>query len=185
MQKTLQTATAVPFPELEGYRVVGHIGEGGYGHVFEATQLSTGQRVAIKMLKLDPEADAQKRNYQIARFERETQLCAELNHPHIVALLDKGLDTEGTPFAVFEFIQGTTLKDLIIQRSGLSATETGELMGQVLDALAAAHQRGIVHRDLKLENLMLVSKEDCTNIKIVDFGLAKASVDNNMVGAPS
>lgn len=171
MLDQLNQAPVQAFPELNGYRIVEMIGEGGYGFVYAAEQVSTGQRVAVKMLKLDPELDEQKRNYQIARFERESKLCAELNHPHIVGLLDKGITKGNIPFAIFEFIEGDTLKDVIVQKGGLSAVETGELMGQVLDALAAAHKRGIVHRDLKPHNIMVTQSGSQSHIKILDFGI--------------
>lgn len=171
MLDQLNQAPVQTLPELNGYRIVKLIGEGGYGFVYAAEQVSTGQRVAVKMLKLDPELDEQKRNYQIARFERESRLCAELNHPHIVGLLDKGITSDNIPFAIFEFIEGDTLKDLIVQRGGLSALETGELMGQVLDALAAAHRKGIVHRDLKPHNIMVTRSGSQPHVKVLDFGI--------------
>ncbi|MEM7036784.1 MAG: TOMM system kinase/cyclase fusion protein, partial [Bacteroidota bacterium] len=162
------TSEAALFP---GYTNPTLIGEGGYGLVYRAEQASTGQRVAIKVLKLDPAAEEMRRKYQIARFERETQLCAELSHPHIVTLLDKGWTKDEVPYAVFEYIEGETLKDMIVRQSGLSAEETGELMGQVLDALAAAHAKGIVHRDLKPHNIMIQQAGSQKHVKILDFGI--------------
>ena len=171
--QVLQSATTTPsaLPEIPGYSLHSQIGEGGYGYVYEAEQASTGQKVAIKMLKLADDVNEQKKKYQIARFERETQLCAEINHPHIVKLLDKGYSEEGVPYAVFELVEGETLKNRIIRNSGLSAEETGELMGQVLDALAAAHAKGIVHRDLKPHNIMVMESGTQPHIKILDFGI--------------
>ena len=90
MKNQLTAAAPLAALQLDNYRIHGQIGEGGYGFVFEAEQISTGQKVAIKLLKLSDELDDQKRKYQIARFERETMLCAELNHPNIVTAYDAG-----------------------------------------------------------------------------------------------
>lgn len=158
-------------PQFAHYDLRQQIGEGGYGYVYEAKQISTGQKVAIKVLKLDPSLSEQQKKYQSARFERETRLCAELNHPHIVKLLDKGYTPDNKLFAVFEFIDGETLKERILRNGGLSAKETGDLMGQVLDALAAAHAKGIVHRDLKPRNIMVTEVGSKSHVKILDFGI--------------
>lgn len=165
------SANGVETSLLKNYRLIQKIGEGGYGLVFEAEQLSTGQKVAIKMLKLANDVSDQEKKQSFARFERETQLCAELSHPHIVKLLDKGYTTENEPFAVFEYVEGITLKELIDERGGLAARETGELMGQVLDAIAAAHGKGIVHRDLKPHNIMVSQIGSSAHIKVLDFGI--------------
>lgn len=171
MQNQRTAPIADPRSVPRNYVIQAQIGEGGYGLVYKATQTSTGQNVAIKMLKLDKGLSHQKRKYQLARFERETRLCAELNHPHIVQLLDKGVTGNGTPYAVFEYVHGQTLKEYLAQKNGLSAIETGELMGQVLDALASAHSQGIVHRDLKPHNIMVSQTGSKSHIKILDFGI--------------
>lgn len=157
--------------QLTNYELIEKIGEGGYGFVFKARQLSTGQVVAIKMLRNQETLDESTRKHQHARFERETQLCAEINHPHIVKLLDKGFTDENEPFAVFEFVEGQTLKDLILEKNGLTAAETGFLMGQVLDALASAHAKGVIHRDLKPHNIMVTQTGARSYVKVLDFGI--------------
>ncbi|MEM0999086.1 MAG: TOMM system kinase/cyclase fusion protein [Bacteroidota bacterium] len=157
--------------DIPNYRLQEKIGEGGYGIVFKAEQISTGQTVAIKMLKFPADQDLRARNYQTTRFERETQLCAEINHPHIVKLLDKGFTEAEEPYAVFEFVSGTNLKDYIGVRNGLSALETRDLMAQVLDALVCAHAKGIVHRDLKPHNIMVTQTGTKSHVKILDFGI--------------
>ena len=184
-------------PSIPGYTIVEKIGEGGFGLVYKAEQTNTGQLVAIKVLKNTQAVDEQKIAHQKARFERETQLSAQLSHPHIVKLLDKGYTETGEPFAVFEYIAGQTLKDYVIREGGLSATETGELMGQVLDALASAHEQGIVHRDLKPQNLMVTKTGTRNHIKILDFGIGaftqeyrtkdykSLTLTKEMVGTPS
>lgn len=154
-----------------GYRLVSQLGVGGFSTVFQAIQESTGQLVALKMLRPDVELDEYRRQRQIERFERETQLCAELSHPHIVKLLDKGRTEDGQRFAVFEYVPGETLKAFLARRGPLPALEAGELMGQVLDALASAHARGIVHRDLKPHNIMVSSTGAQVHVKVLDFGI--------------
>ncbi|MEM6269296.1 MAG: TOMM system kinase/cyclase fusion protein [Bacteroidota bacterium] len=166
------TEAAVPGPAaIDNYRILEKIGEGGYGLVFKAEQISTGQTVAIKMLKFPKEQDTKGRKYQIIRFERETQLCAQINHPNIVQLLDKGYTAASEPYAVFEFVEGRSLKDLIGIQEGLSAPETKELMAQVLDALVAAHAKGVVHRDLKPHNIMVTRTGSKAHVKVLDFGI--------------
>lgn len=157
-------------PSIANYNIVEQIGEGGFGIIYKAIQVNTGQQVAIKVLKHTP--NPQKKDHLHARFERETQLCAQLNHSHIVQLLDKGFTTENVPFAVFEYIEGNNLKQYITQNNGLSASEAGLLMGQVLDALACAHAQGIVHRDLKPQNIMVTQTGAVPHIKVLDFGVA-------------
>src|SRR5690606_17834349 len=129
------------------------LGDGASGVVYRATQLSTRQLVAIKVLRHDVHQAADVVRMR-ARFEREMELCATLHHPHIVRLLDRGESAEGEPFAVFEFVPGETLHSTLLREGALSASEAGELMGQVLDALVAAHAAGIIHRDLKPHNIM-------------------------------
>ncbi len=154
-----------------GYRLVSQLGVGGFGTVFRAVQESTGQIVALKILRRDAELDDCDQQRQAERFDRETQLCAELSHPHIVNLLDKGQTQDGQFYAVFEYVPGETLKEFLLRRGPLSALEAGELMGQVLDALASMHAHGIVHRDLKPQNIMVSSTGVQVQAKVLDFGI--------------
>lgn len=184
-------------PSIPNYTLLEKIGEGGFGLVYKAKQSNTGQLVAVKVLKNDIGIDEQKRKHQQARFERETQLSAKINHPHIVKLLDKGHTEKGELFAVFEYVAGETLKDYIIRNGALSASETGVLMGQALDALVCAHEQGIVHRDLKPQNLMVSQTGSQRHIKILDFGIGaftheyrtkdykSLTLTKEMVGTPS
>jgi TOMM system kinase/cyclase fusion protein len=160
-------------PEQTGnYRLLNMLGEGGGGTVFRAEQISTGQLVAVKLLRSAVELDPLKAERLIARFERETMLCAQLHHPHIVKLLDKGQTASGQLYAVFEYVPGETLKQLLVRRGSLTALEAGELMGQVLDALACAHAQGIAHRDLKPQNIMTSATGARVHVKVLDFGIA-------------
>ncbi len=95
---------------LDGFQVLELLGEGGAGSVFKARQESTGQLVALKFLHADPAHTAFQRQRLIARFERETRLCAQLHHPHIVRLLDQGHTSQQQMYAVYEFVPGITIK---------------------------------------------------------------------------
>ncbi len=152
------------------YQLLEKIGEGGFGRVYRAKQINTGQIVAIKFLSVSPEFDYAKRVRYIERFERETLLGSRLQHPHIVRLLDKG-SCEDLLYAVFEYVDGKTLKQTLAESGTLSAVETAEVMTQVLDALAHAHQQGVIHRDIKPANIMLSKSGAKTHAKVLDFGI--------------
>lgn len=167
-------ASQAPLGLLRGaraYRVGALLGEGGSGSVYQAARLDDGQLVAIKLLREDALQPAEQRQRLRARFERETQLCERLHHPHIVALLDKGETPGGQLFAVFEFVSGKTLRELLAADAALSAVTTGILMTQVLDGLAGAHRQGVVHRDLKPQNVMITMTGGAPQAKILDFGI--------------
>jgi len=165
---------AVPFATLAGkwhYRLGPLLGEGGNGVVFRATCDETGHAVAIKLMRDDAALTTPERMHQRARFRRETSLCEALRHPNIVALLDRGEAPDGRLFAVFELVEGRTVRDRLAADGPLSAIDTGRLMTQVLDALAAAHRRGIVHRDLKPQNIVIAIADDGPHAKLLDFGI--------------
>jgi len=153
------------------YILTNKIGEGGFCDVYKAINKKTEQFVAIKMLSLPPELSIEKRQRYIQRFNRETLLCSKLQHPNIVRLLDKGEYQRGV-FAVFEFIEGKSLKEQLFCLGVLAPIEAAELMAQVLDALAHAHGLGIVHRDIKPANIMLTKVGAKTHVKILDFGIS-------------
>ncbi|MGN6668249.1 MAG: protein kinase domain-containing protein, partial [Trinickia sp.] len=115
------------------YRLEAPIGVGGSGTVYRATRIDSGEAVAVKLLREDTTRTAGERARARARFERETRICASLDHPHVVALLDQGHTEDGAPFAVFELVQGRTLRDLLASEGALRAATTGRLMTQVLE----------------------------------------------------
>ncbi|WP_157135603.1 protein kinase domain-containing protein, partial [Burkholderia oklahomensis] len=169
---------APPLPgegdELQGehrYRLGAVLGEGGAGRVLEAIRLDTSQRVAVKLLREDAPRGARERTRLRARFRREMTLCARLSHPNVVALLDNGETPDGLLFAVFEHVEGRTLRALLAADGALPAEATGVLMAQVLDGLAHAHASGVVHRDLKPQNVMVTTIDGEPRAKILDFGI--------------
>lgn len=181
--------------ELNGYQLLELLGKGGAGSVYRAKQVSTGQMVALKLLHSEPEQDALQRQRIMARFERETTLCAQLHHPNIVRLLDQGRSAGHDLFAVFEFIPGCTLQEWLLTKGPMSIKNAVHVMAQVLDALACAHAQGIIHRDLKPQNIMVSQVGTGLHIKILDFGIAalmptipvnsKLQLAGDAIGTPS
>ena len=147
------------------YEVVALIGVGGMGEVYRAIDTNLKRAVAIKVLPTSVAADAER----LARFQREAELLASLNHPHIAAIY--GLeDADGVKALVLELVEGPTLADRIAQ-GPIPLDEAIPIARQIAEALEAAHEQGIIHRDLKPANIKL--RSDGT-VKVLDFGLAKA-----------
>ncbi|HVR63266.1 MAG TPA: protein kinase, partial [Polyangia bacterium] len=154
------------------YRLDRHIGAGGFGDVFRATQRKTGQLVALKVLRPRTGKNAPSMERQLARFRREMRACAELHHPHIVRLIDSGETDDGLLFSVFEFVPGETLAAILQQQGALPINTAIDLMSQVLDALGAAHRQGIIHRDLKPNNIMASTSGLRPQVTVLDFGIS-------------
>ena len=162
-------ATIVAGATFEGrYEILAEIGSGGFGTVYQAKQLATGQLVAIKVLRGQEQGPSWER--KLARFLREMHLCARLHHPNVVSLIDAGRSDEGHAYTVFEFVPGRNLADVLAQERALDPVEARHLMMQVLDGLASAHAKGIVHRDLKPKNIMITTGAR-RNALILDFGI--------------
>ncbi|MGF1682980.1 TOMM system kinase/cyclase fusion protein [Photobacterium minamisatsumaniensis] len=153
------------------YELIEKIGEGGFGHVYKALQHSTQKLVAIKFLILSPDFDQEKKRRYIERFHRESDLIRRLNHPNIVHLIDKGQQNDFLIYAVYEYIDGCTLKEHLDTQGALSAVDTAEIMACVLDALSHAHEKGVIHRDIKPANIMLYQVGAKTHVKVLDFGI--------------
>lgn len=152
---------------LDGrYRVGPRIARGGMATVYQATDLRLDRTVAVKIMHAglgdDPEF--------VARFEREARSAARLSHHNVVAVFDQG-DDEGTLFLVMEYVPGLTLRDLIRKEAPMEPGKALSLIEPVLAALAAAHGAGMIHRDVKPENVLLA---DDGRVKVADFGLARA-----------
>ena len=146
------------------YRLLRILGRGGCGAVYEAEHLRLPRRFAIKMLRPGDGESAQ------LRFRREAEIIAALDHPHIVQVYDYDVDEGGSPFMVMELLEGETLRQRL-QRGPLDLDEVLAMLGQVADAVEAAHARGVIHRDIKPHNLLL--SRDGT-LKLLDFGVATA-----------
>ena len=156
----------------ERYHILKKLGEGGMGTVYLAEHVKMGRKAALKVMNPgmahDPDA--------IARFNREAANASRLNHPNACAIYDFGETPEGLIYLAMEFIEGTSLTDLIEKNGALPAPRAASIIHQSADALAVAHDYGIVHRDLKPDNIMIAKGRDGADIaKVVDFGIAKAS----------
>lgn len=159
----------------EHYEIVRLLGEGGMGAVFEARHKLLGRVVAIKILKPQIAADPM----FSARFLQEAKAAAELQHRNIVQLTHYGFDGD-RPFVVMEYLRGESMDALLKREGQLSVPRLLAIVDPVLRALALAHERGIVHRDIKPDNIFLTLEDgDAEPVpKIVDFGIAKRSEDN-------
>jgi eukaryotic-like serine/threonine-protein kinase len=162
-------------PRLLGgrYELDGVVGRGGMAEVYRARDIRLDRIVAIKTLRADLARD---QTFQ-ARFRREAQSAASLNHPSIVAVYDTGEDmTTGVPvpYIVMEFVDGRTVRDLLQEGHRLLPERSLEIIDGVLRALEYSHQAGIVHRDIKPGNVMVTRNGD---IKVMDFGIARAMSD--------
>src|SRR5215469_15114112 len=156
--------------KLGPYEVVGPLGAGGMGEVYRATDTKLRREVALKVL---PQSVANNREC-MARFEREAQLLAALNHPNIAAIY--GLeDSDSTSALVIELVEGSTLAERIAQ-AAIPVDEALPIARQIAEALEYAHERSIVHRDLKPANVKI--KPEGT-VKVLDFGLAKALTEDS------
>jgi eukaryotic-like serine/threonine-protein kinase len=151
--------------QLGPYEVLSPIAAGGMGEVYRARDSRLGREVAIKVL---PEAFATSPD-RLRRFELEVNVTGALNHPNIVAVHDVGAH-EGVPYVVYELLEGQTLRALLEGAGRPAARKSAELALQIARGLAAAHEKGIVHRDFKPENLFVTTDG---RLKILDFGLAK------------
>ncbi|GAB1819691.1 Stk1 family PASTA domain-containing Ser/Thr kinase [Herbidospora sp. RD11066] len=156
------------------YELDGVVGRGGMAEVYRARDLRLDRIVAIKTLRADLARD---HTFQ-ARFRREAQSAASLNHPSIIAVYDTGedmMDGTPTPYIVMEYVDGRTLRDLLRQDRRLIPERAAELVDGILRALDYSHRGGIVHRDIKPANVMLTRNGE---VKVMDFGIARAMADS-------
>jgi TOMM system kinase/cyclase fusion protein len=166
------------------YEILARLGEGGFGTVHKATQIATGQAVALKVLRLPEPVGEARSERRIARFLREMRLCAQLHHPNLVQLVDSGRTDDGLVYTVFSFAPGDNLGDLLAREGALDPAEARHLMLQVLDALACAHSEGVVHRDLKPANIMIVPTGARRNALVLDFGIGAIVQGDEEDGSP-
>ena len=151
------------------YELLSLLGKGGFGVVYRAKQLNTGQLVAIKIARHfdDPGTGG-----AVARFQREMSVVAQLGHPNSVRLIDAGQIPDGRLFTVLQLVHGITLDALLGREGPMRPAEAQHLMTQVLDALCSAHDLGVIHRDLKPANIMVTNMGARRNAMVLDFGIA-------------
>jgi len=174
------------YPDIEGYKIIEPLGEGGMGMVWRAEQLSTRRQVALKLM-VSHRIESPKAQ---ARFQREVELTARLDHPNIARIYDSGLH-RGMYYYAMELIDGVPL-DRYVKSKALSQNQILVLMRTVCQAVLCAHLRGVIHRDLKPSNIMVSSDGQP---HVLDFGLAKAlleqddaltiSVEGQIAGTPA
>ena len=148
------------------YRIEKQIGIGGMAVVYRAVDLNTHHYVAVKVLKAEHIQDEE----FVARFQREAEAASKLTHSNIVNLLDVGMDTSGNRFLVMEYVEGQTLKEVIREKGQLSESSAVQITIRILSALQHAHENGIIHRDIKPQNILMQSDG---HVKVADFGIAR------------
>ena len=149
---------------LHNYRILEKLGAGGQGTVYKAVDTNLGRTVVVKVLP--PELTVKQAN--LKRFEREARLASALDHPNICTIFDLN-EAQGVHFIAMQYVQGRNVRQLVAGRP-LELRSALLICIQVADALAAAHARGIIHRDIKAGNVMVT---DTGQVKVLDFGLAK------------
>lgn len=156
----------------ERYEIVGRIGAGGMADVYKAKDHKLNRFVAVKVLKQEFRDDTA----FISKFRVEAQAAAGLAHPNIVNVYDVG-DDHGIYFIVMELVEGITLKDYIGKKGRLAVREATSIAVQVSMGLQAAHKKGIVHRDVKPQNIIISTDG---KVKVTDFGIARAASSNTI-----
>ena len=163
------------------YRIDERLSEGGMGTVYRGTHVLMDKTVAIKVLRPSLAADEK----IVARFSREARAASRISHPNALSVTDIGEDESGHVFLVMEFLSGRTLKQLIRDEGPLPLPRVVDITRQIGDALNAAHSQGVVHRDLKSDNIMLLDMMGGDHAKVLDFGIAKinepdGAIDTNL-----
>ncbi|MBK8259337.1 MAG: serine/threonine protein kinase [Polyangiaceae bacterium] len=149
--------------------IVRLLGQGGMGSVYEVEHRRTGKRCALKLLH----PHVAQSNRMVARFWREVAADGKIGNPHIIQVHDAGVLSSGEPYLMMELLSGETLAERIRRKPSLGLMEICEIMGQVCEAVQAAHDAKIIHRDLKPQNLFLTTREGKPFVKVLDFGISK------------
>ena len=179
------TPAQIPTEELmalmsDRYRILRRIGKGGMGEVFLAEHTAIGKQVAIKILS----EDFAKKPRIVQRFLQEARAASLIRHENVVDITDFGHTPSGLPFLTMEFLVGEDLKHTLRREGPLPWPRARRMLVQLLAALAAAHRQGVIHRDIKPDNVFRVRRGDNPDfIKVLDFGIAKVvgeEVDQNL-----
>ncbi len=155
---------------LGRYQITKKIGQGGMGAVYEAQHTLIGKRVAVKVL-LDKYI---KKEQVVARLEQEARLASSIGHEHIIDITDFGQTSDGRTFVVMEFLEGESLAECLAREGSLPEARILQVAFQIASALGAAHAKGVIHRDVKPENVFLLRRKEKDFIKVVDFGISKS-----------
>lgn len=174
--------------KLGRYQILSELGRGAMGVVYKAHDPVIERDVAVKAIQLAFQVGPEEKQVYLNRFYREAKAAGKLNHPNIVTIYDVDEDKEtGTPFIVMEYLEGTTLQEIINDGILLPVQDTGNIIMQIADALHYAHKQGVVHRDVKSANIILV---EGMKAKIMDFGIARLSTSDltksgQFIGTPN
>src|SRR4051812_16647742 len=152
------------------YRVIKRLGSGGMADVYLVEDQQLGRRVALKLLYRRLAQDVQ----FVERFRREASSAAQLQHPNIVSIFDRG-EWDGTYYIAMEYIEGRTLKQIVRERGPAPPDAAVDIVLQILRAARFAHQRGVVHRDIKPHNVLI---DEEGRVKVADFGIARAGASD-------
>ena len=155
------------------YRLVKPLGSGGMADVYLAHDNILDRDVALKVMSTRYASDEE----FVERFKREAQSAAALSHPNIVSIFDRGESEDGTYYIAMEYLPGGTLKDRIMSKGALPARTAAAVALQIAEALKCAHERGVIHRDIKPHNILITESGD---VKVTDFGIARAASSSTM-----
>ena len=162
------------------YELVARVGEGGMSLVYKARRLHIGDEVAVKLLRQKYAKD----ETALARFRREVQAAAPLHHPNVITIHDFGEPSDGPAFIVMEFIKGAPLRELLHSEKQFPMERALRMMRGICSGVGMAHRHGVVHRDLKPDNILVVAPDgdyEFESVKVVDFGFAKSVAETSVV----
>ncbi|MEP6755779.1 MAG: serine/threonine-protein kinase, partial [Chthonomonadales bacterium] len=157
------------------YRIVREIARSNDA-VYEAVEIASGRKIALKLLVIPPNLTGQGLRERIERFNREARAAAKLSHPNIVTIFDHGEDG-GRHYIAMEFLEGSTVRDMMQARGPFSTADAVDIACQVLEALSHAHSHRVIHRDVKPDNMHVIPGGQ---VKLTDFGIARMTEESSM-----